>query len=220
MAVNMPNEVIETIEALVLQIPELASIIISYCNVDTSKHLTSVNRTLYKLRSNERLWYQKVQSEFAVIKFKPQSLTFLQQYLTLHSNITITKAAKFGRCDQLRVIRRTTSFSVFDVVDIAIKHDNSCILEYIDNFKNFLTTFKYWDTIIGVNVGIYLVNNIFTNGSENYYILSHLLLTHKLPNNFVNLLTAQSDNNVVAWYTNFTNIWQPLKIITNTLDAI
>lgn len=241
-----------TIEAFLFQISELAIIVLNFCDVMTSKQLTSVNRRLNKLRSNEVLWCNKVQKEFGVVRFKPMKITSLQQYLTLNNNASTKlshfrnfsqfqdvdrnivggRAASLGRCDQLRIIRRSSSVSCHDLSIIAIEYDQVCIIEYLENFEKYLLPSQHWKSEIGPNIALYLINKtfddrnsvrgLFIDRPEHYFILRNLLFPCRLPVNLLELLIEQGKDDVVSWYITFTanNIVTNLHEINNHIGAL
>ena len=240
-------EDVEGIEPFLFQISELASIVVSFCDITTSKHLTSVNRSLYKLRNDELLWRNKVQKEFGVVKFKPVEFTFLQQYLTLNNNASAKvvrftdffesqglnrnviggRAGALGRCDQLRIIRRTSYISHHDLAIIAIEHDQVFVIEYLENFEKYLLPHQHWKNEVGHNIALYLVNKVFADRNnvcgfykdrpEHYFILRNLLFPYRLPINLVDLLIEQSNKDIVSWYITFTtdNMVTKQRVIYN-----
>lgn len=238
-----------TIEAFLFQIPELASIVLSFCDITASKHLTSVNRRLYNLRTDELLWRNKVQKEFGVIRFKPAEFTFLQQYLTLDNNISPKmvqfnksfesrsfnenivggRAAALGRCDQLRIVRRASFVSCHDLSIIAIKYDQRCIIEYLENFEKYLLPYQHWNFEIGPNIFLYLINKVFNDRNnvhgpfegcrEHYFILRSLLFQAKV----ANLLIEQGKADVLLWWIDFIPndmVANQQLIYNNPMDAI
>lgn len=196
-----------SVAAITLGIKELAGIIFCYCDVETSIMLLQCTKSLNKHKHNEYLWHIKINKEFGVARFKPVYLTFFQQYISLGSQFDVTSATKSGRCDQLRILRRRSGLSYYNIVNLAIEHDQVEVIQYIEEHERyvalsecFLTTMK-----IGPKTAIYYAAKVFL-ASNNTYITIHLdilkgLFIHNgLPQDFEQLMKTAGNEKAALWY--------------------
>ena len=98
-----------------------------------------VNKEINKICQDDRFWRDKVRKDFGVEKYKPEEITYRQQYRDLIETNDPDPAAEEGRLDELIVLVARNIFPIQVTADLAASSGNQRVLEWLAE-RNILPT--------------------------------------------------------------------------------